>query len=138
MGEIPILQIGPLLLVTIQTELHDRLAEQLQEDILQRVRETEAEGVLIDITALEMVDSLISRGLSETAQMVKVMGARMVLVGLQPEVTMALLELGLKLTGIETQLDIDSGIRRLGYHLAAVDEEVPGLPGAGERGHGTG
>lgn len=117
MGAIPILQVGRLLLVTIQTELHDRLAEELQEDILNTLNHTESEGVLIDITAVETVDSFIGRVLSETARMVQIMGTRLVLVGMQPAVTIALLELGLAFDDIETATDVEDGIESLGFRL---------------------
>jgi len=126
MGQIPILQVGPVLLVSVQVELHDRVAEELQDDILARLRDSGSQAVLIDITALETVDSFIGRVLSQTARMAGVMGARVVLVGLQPEVTMALLELGLDLPGIEFGGDIDAGISLLGYELVERQAKAVG------------
>ena len=86
--EIPVLRLGRILLITIQTELHDQMAEDLQEAVLEHLEDTSAEGVLMDITALEIVDSFISRVISETVKMAGLLGARMVLVGMQPAVTM--------------------------------------------------
>ncbi len=118
---IPVLKIGPILMVTIQTDLHDRMAEDLQTSILENIAETGSPAVMIDITALEMVDSFIGRVLSDTARAARIMNARVVLVGMRPAVTMTLLEMGLELTDVETAIDVDSGLEKLGYRLNHVD-----------------
>ncbi len=120
--EIPVLQLGRILLITIQTELHDQMAEDLQEAVLERLEDTNAEGVLMDITALEIVDSFISRVISETVKMAGLLGARMVLVGMRPAVTMTLLEMGIEMGGIETAMDMEAGLERLGYRLTRIRE----------------
>ncbi len=117
---IPILKIGSVLMVTIQIELHDRMAENLQMSILDEIKNTGATAVLIDITALETVDSFIARVLSETARMALVLNTRVVLVGMRPAVTMTLLEMGLELSDLETAIDIESGLLKLGYVLRPV------------------
>lgn len=134
MSLIPILQVGNLLLVTIQTELHDRLAEQLQDDILQSLSQIQAEGVVIDITGVETVDSFIGRVLSETARMVQIMGTRLVLVGMQPAVTISLLELGLAFHEIETAMDVEAGIELLGFRLVRKGDSGVSLSAENEYG----
>ncbi len=121
MEEIPVLKIGPVLMVTIQTDLHDRLAEELQSALLEKLRATGAAAVLIDITALQIVDSFIGRVLSETARMARIMNARVVLVGMRPAVAMTLLEMGLELTDIDSAMDVESGLEKLGYELRQLD-----------------
>ena len=118
--EIPVLQLGRILLITIQTELHDQMAEDLQKAVLEHLEDTSAEGVLMDITALEIVDSFISRVISETVKMAGLLGARMVLVGMQPAVTMTLIEMGIEMGGIETAMDMEAGLERLGYRLTRI------------------
>src|SRR5215212_5586695 len=100
MERIPILKMGELLLVTIQVDMHDRLALQLQEDLTERIAATQARGVLIDISSLEMVDSFIGRMLGNIAGMSKVLGAATVVTGMQPSVAITLVELGLSLRGV--------------------------------------
>ncbi len=117
---IPILKIGPVLMVSIQTELHDRMAENLQMSILDEIKNTGAAAVLIDITALETVDSFIARVLSETAQMALVLNTRVVLVGMRPAVTMTLLEMGLEFSDLETAINVESGLLKLGYALRPI------------------
>src|ERR1700760_915090 len=102
MERIPILKIGKLLLVSIQVDMHDRLAIGLQEDLTKRIAETSASGVIIDISALEMVDSFIGRMLSNIAGMSKLLGADTVVAGMQPSVAITLVELGLSLRGVRT------------------------------------
>ena len=119
--QIPVLKIGPVLMVSIQTELHDRLAEEMQEAILQKLHETGAPAVMIDITALEMVDSFIGRVLSETAQMARIMNTQVMLVGMSPAVTMTLLEMGLEMPDIDTAVDIEAGLERLGFELRRIE-----------------
>lgn len=108
-NSIPILKLRDFLLVSIQTDLHDRMAEQLQYDILNRICDVQAKGVLIDISALEMVDSFIGRTLADTARMASTLDAEIVIVGMKPAVAITLVELGLPLRGIHTALDIDHG-----------------------------
>jgi rsbT antagonist protein RsbS len=119
MEQIPILKIGDCLLVTIQVDMHDRLATALQNDLTEKIVATKARGVLIDISALEMVDSFIGRMLNNIASMSRVLDAVTVVVGMRPAVAITLVELGLKLTGVRTALNVDSGlasIRRLIDH----------------------
>lgn len=123
METIPVLKIGPCLVVSIQTELHDSLAVRMQDTILYKVRETHAKAVLIDITAMEIVDSYIARILSETSHMAAVMDAKVVLVGMQPAVTMTLVEMGMTLPGIKTATNIEQGLRKLGFELRRIEEK---------------
>jgi len=113
MERIPILQIGDMLLVSIQVDLQDHTAVMLQDDLSNRIVETGAKGVLIDISALEIVDSFIGRMISTTAAVSRVLDAETVVVGMQPAVAITLVELGLTLTGVRTALDVDRGIRLL-------------------------
>ena len=124
--EIPVLKIGPILMVTIQTDLHDRLAEELQSALLKKLQTTGASAVLIDITALQIVDSFIGRVLSETARMARIMNAKVVLVGMRPAVAMTLLEMGLELTDIDSAMDVESGLEKLGYELRMTDRDERG------------
>jgi rsbT antagonist protein RsbS len=115
-GEIPILQIGDCLLVSIQVDMHDRLAMALQDDLTVRIVASRARGVMIDISALEIVDSFIGRMLNNIAAMSRVLDAVTVVVGMRPAVAITLVELGLTLTGVRTALNVDKGlamIRRL-------------------------
>src|ERR687886_2647091 len=102
MERIPILEMGEFLLVTIQVDMHDRLALALQDDLTRRVAETGARGVLLDISALEVVDSFIGRMIANIAGMARVLDAETVLVGMQPAVAITLVELGLSLAGVRT------------------------------------
>ena len=119
MERIPILKMGEFLLVTIQVDMHDRLALQLQEDLTERIAETRASGVLIDISSLEMVDSFIGRMLGNIAGMSKVLGAKTVVTGMQPSVAITLVELGLSLKGVRTALNVERGMDLLRVSLAA-------------------
>ena len=110
MDRIPILRMGEFLLVTIQVDMHDRLAMSLQDDLTTRVSETGARGVLIDISSLETVDSFIGRMLGNIASMSRVMDADTVVVGMQPEVAITLVELGLSLPGVRTALNVERGM----------------------------
>jgi rsbT antagonist protein RsbS len=110
MERIPILQMGRFLLVTIQVDMHDRLAMTLQDDLTSRISQTSARGVLIDISALEIVDSFIGRVLGNIAKMAQVLDAETVVVGMQPAVAITLVELGLSLTGIRTALNVEKGM----------------------------
>jgi len=108
--KIPILRMGDLLLVTIQVDMHDRLAMALQEDLTQMISDTEARGVLIDISSLDIVDSFIGRMLANIAAMSRVLDAETVVVGMRPSVAITLVELGLSLTGVRTALNVDAGM----------------------------
>lgn len=113
MERIPILRIGEMLLVSIQVDLQDHTAVMLQDDLSNRIVETGAKGVLIDISALEIVDSFIGRMISTTAAVSRVLDAETVVVGMQPAVAITLVELGLTLSGVRTALDVDRGLRML-------------------------
>lgn len=119
MERIPILQMGEYLLVTIQVDMHDRLAMTLQEDLTNRIVEVEAHGVLIDISALEIVDSFIGRILGNIAKMSQILDAQTVVVGMQPAVAITLVELGLSLKGIHTALNVEKGMALLKTSLGA-------------------
>jgi rsbT antagonist protein RsbS len=110
MDRVPILKMGSFLLVTIQVDMHDRLAMQLQDDLTARIVATRARGVLIDISTLEIVDSFIGRMISNTAAMARVLDAETVVVGMQPAVAITLVELGLSLEGVRTALNVDKGM----------------------------
>jgi rsbT antagonist protein RsbS len=110
---IPILKMGGYLLVTIQVDMHDRLAMTLQDDLTSRIVETHAKGVLIDISALEIVDSFIGRMLADIAAMSRVLDAETVVVGMRPAVAITLVELGLSLTGVRTALNVERGMDQL-------------------------
>ena len=110
MERIPILKMGEYLLVTIQVDMHDRLAMTLQDDLTTRIVEARAKGVLIDISALEIVDSFIGRMLADIAAMSRVLDAETVVVGMRPAVAITLVELGLSLTGVRTALNVERGM----------------------------
>ncbi len=110
MERIPILKMGEFLLVTIQVDMHDRLALALQEDLTERISATGARGVLIDISSLEIVDSFIGRMFSNIAAMARVLDATTVVVGMRPAVAITLVELGLSLPGVRTALDGERGM----------------------------
>ena len=113
MDRIPILRMGDFLLVTIQVDMHDRLAMTLQDDLTTRISQTGAYGVLIDISALEIVDSFIGRMISNISSMSRVLDAQTVVVGMQPAVAITLVELGLTLPGVKTALDVEKGMALL-------------------------
>jgi rsbT antagonist protein RsbS len=113
MERIPILRMGKYLLVTIQVDMHDRLAMQLQDDLTTRIAKDQARGVLIDISALDIVDSFIGRMLADIAGMSRVLDAQTVVVGMQPAVAITLVELGLSLQGVRTALDVERGMKLL-------------------------
>ena len=104
---------GPFLLVTIQVDMHDRLAETLQEDLANRVVKDEASGVLIDISSLEIVDSFMGRILARIADVSRVLDAKTVLVGMRPAVAITLVELGMSVEGVCTALDVEKGMEIL-------------------------
>lgn len=112
--KIPILRLDDLLLVTIQVDMHDRLALQLQDDLTTKISETGARGVLIDISSLEVVDSFIGRVLGNISAMARVLDAKTVVVGMQPAVAITLVELGLSLEGVHTALNVAKGMALLG------------------------
>jgi rsbT antagonist protein RsbS len=113
MERIPILKMGDFLLVTIQVDMHDQLALTLQDDLSERISKTSARGVLIDISALDMVDSFIGRMIGTISGLSKIMDAETVLVGMQPAVAITLVELGLTLPGVSTALSVERGMRLL-------------------------
>ncbi len=110
---IPILALGDVLLVSIQVDLHDRLALELQDSLTERIAESGASGVIIDISLLDTVDSFMARMLANLASMARLLDADVVLAGMQPAVAMTLVELGLSLPGIRTALNVDSGLAAL-------------------------
>jgi rsbT antagonist protein RsbS len=110
MERIPILKMGGFLLVSIQVDMHDRLALALQEDLTNRISETGARGVLIDISSLEIVDSFIGRMISNIAGMARIMDAETVVVGMRPAVAITLVELGLSMPGVRTALNVEKGM----------------------------
>jgi rsbT antagonist protein RsbS len=120
---IPILRMGRYLLVTIQVDMHDELATRLQEDLTQRIADTGAQGVLIDISSLEVVDSFIGRILGNIARMSRVLDAQTVVVGMQPAVAITLVELGIPLRGIRTALNVDRGMAMLQSLLGGEEAE---------------
>jgi|SRR6185369_2785144 rsbT antagonist protein RsbS len=113
MERIPILQMGKFLLVTIQVDMHDRLALTLQDDLTNKIVKAGARGVLIDISSLEVVDSFIGRMIGNIASMSRVLDAQTVVVGMQPAVAITLVELGLSLVGVRTALNVERGMAML-------------------------
>lgn len=119
MDRIPILKIGEILLVSIQVDMDDHTALALQDDLTERIVETHAHGVIIDITALDIVDSFIGRMLSTIASVSRVLDAETVVVGMRPAVAITLVELGLSLTGVRTALNVERGMELLGRNAPA-------------------
>lgn len=113
MDKVPILKMGDTLILTIQVELHDKTAMELQEDILEKIFETKPQGLVIDVSAVGVVDSFLGRMLSDTATMAKTMGVETVLVGIQPEIAITLQEMGLELKGVHSALNLEKGIALL-------------------------
>jgi rsbT antagonist protein RsbS len=128
MERIPILQMGSFLLVTIQVDMHDRLALTLQDDLTSRIAETSAKGVLIDISALEMVDSFIGRMLANIAAMSQILDAITLVVGMRPAVAITLVELGMSLPGIRTALNVEKGMELLQSLAGTAGESSDGDP----------
>lgn len=122
MDRIPILKLGKALLVTIQVDMHDRLATALEEDITAQIVKYGAQGVLIDISALEIVDSFIGRMLDNIAAVSRIMDAETVVVGMRPAVAITLVELGLSLTGVKTALNVERGMELLQQRDEPVQE----------------
>jgi rsbT antagonist protein RsbS len=129
MERIPILRMGNFLLVTIQVDMHDKLALTLQDDLTTKIADVGARGVLIDISSLEIVDSFIGRTLANIASMAKVLDAETVVVGMQPAVAITLVELGMSLPGIRTALNVESGMHYLQSTAAAYEDEEEGYDG---------
>ena len=117
MDRIPILRMGEYLLVTIQVDMHDRLALALQDDLTEQINRTGAKGVLIDISALEIVDSFIGRMIANISRMSRILDAHTVVVGMRPAVAITLVELGLSLAGVDTALTVERGMQRLRARL---------------------
>jgi rsbT antagonist protein RsbS len=126
MERIPILKMGEYLLITIQVDMHDRLALTLQDDLTERIVRHAARGVLIDISGLEIVDSFIGRMIGNIAAMARVLDAHTVVVGMRPAVAITLVELGLSLPGVHTALSVERGMSRLRGLLAP--ESADGRP----------
>lgn len=126
MDRIPILKMGKALLITIQVEMHDKLALVLEEDLTERISSTGAKGVLIDISSLEIVDSFIGRMLDNIAAVSRVLDADTVVVGMRPAVAITLVELGLSLAGVKTALNVERGMQLIQQKLdsAAEDEDA--------------
>ena len=113
MEKIPILKLGPYLLVSIQVDLYDQLALSLQHELTERVYATNAQGILIDISTVSIVDSFMGKVISDITQMAKIMDAVTVVVGMQPAVAITLVELGLTLEGVHTALNVERGVALL-------------------------
>jgi rsbT antagonist protein RsbS len=124
MDKIPILRMGAFLLVTIQVDLYDRLALNLEADLVQMVNKTSAKGVLIDISAVSIVDSFMGRIIGNIASMSKILDAETVVVGMQPAVAITLIELGLPLKGVHTALDMEKGMNLLKSMIGETEEDA--------------
>jgi rsbT antagonist protein RsbS len=122
---IPILRMGEFLLVTLQVDMHDQLALRLQDDLTNAIQAKGSKGVLIDISALEMVDSFMGRMISDVSGMARILDARTVLVGMQPAVAITLVELGMTLPGIDTALNVERGMQLLKRVLSDGDDHRP-------------
>jgi rsbT antagonist protein RsbS len=117
-GQIPILRIGSTLLVSIQLELRDAVADAFQADVLQAIEKHGTTGLVVDISGLDMVDTYVARILAETGRMAKLMGTSTVLVGMRPEVAATLVRMGYGMEGVRTALDLDAGLALLGHIIA--------------------
>jgi rsbT antagonist protein RsbS len=123
MDRIPILKLGDALLVTIQVDMHDQLATALEEDLTNRIVQVGARGVLIDISALEIVDSFMGRMLDNIAAVSRILDAVTVVVGMRPAVAITLVELGLSLAGVKTALDVERGMALLGRNTRTTEDD---------------
>jgi len=123
MERIPILRMGDFLLVTIQVDMHDQLVQTLQDDLSTQIERRGAKGVLIDISALEMVDSFIGRMIANMSAISRVLDAQTVVVGMRPAVAITLVELGLSLPGVDTALDVERGMARLRARLGRTGHD---------------
>lgn len=124
MEKIPILRMGNMLLVTVQVDLYDRLAETLEADLVQMINKTGAQGVLIDISAVSIIDSFMGRIIGNIATMSKVLDAETVVVGMQPAVAITLVELGLPLKGVHSALNVERGMALLRTKIEEKDNEL--------------
>jgi rsbT antagonist protein RsbS len=122
-GPIPILKIGPTLLASIQIELHDTVVDSFQNDVLEEIEKTGAKGLIIDISALETVDSYVARVLANTAKMAKLMGTETVIVGMRPAVAATLVRMGYFMEGIHTALSLEEGLQLQATHSRAAESE---------------
>lgn len=125
MDKIPILKMGDFLLVTVQVDLYDRLALGLESDLVNMIRKCSSRGVLIDISAVNIVDSFMGRILGNIAQMSKILDAHTVVVGMQPAVAITLIELGLPMTGVHTALNVEKGMAMLRDKLFLTEGSTP-------------
>lgn len=132
MDRIPILKLGRALLVTVQVDMHDRLAMALEEDLSAKIIATSARGVLIDISGLEIVDSFMGRMLDNIAAVSRLLDADTVVVGMRPAVAITLVELGLSLSGVRTALNVERGMALIGTRLNGTES----AEGADDRGEG--
>ena len=125
MERIPILKMGEFLLVTIQVDMHDRMATALQEDLTDKIVTAQSRGVLIDISSLDIVDSFIGRMLGNIAAMSRVLDAETVVVGMRPSVAITLVELGLSLPGVRTALNVERGMEmlRMPFHAETSQDD---------------
>jgi len=117
MDRIPILKLGNALLVTVQVDMHDRLAKALEEDLTRKIIEANAQGVLIDISGLDIVDSFMGRMLDTIAAVARMLGAETVVVGMRPPVAITLVELGLTLASVKTALNVERGMAIIGMKV---------------------
>jgi rsbT antagonist protein RsbS len=116
---IPILRIGSVLIATVQVELRDSVADVFQQDILSALERTNSKGLVIDITALDFVDSYVARVLAETSRMTRLLGAETVLVGMRPQVSATLIRMGFRMDGVRTALNLDEGLTLLGLRVVS-------------------
>jgi len=123
MYRIPILRMGQVLLVTIQVDMQDQMALALQDDLATRISDTGAKGVVIDISALEIVDSFVGRMLASISGISRILGATTVVVGMQPAVAITLVELGLSLEGVRTALNVERGMELIKARLKTSDSD---------------
>lgn len=137
MDHIPILRMGEFLLITVQVDMHDRLAMQLQDDLTERIVQHGSRGVLIDISALEVVDSFIGRMLGNIAAMSRVLDAQTVVVGMRPAVAITLVELGMSLPGIRTALTVERGMEILRADVANSRQDMEEVEVEGDLGGST-